>query len=161
MGRGPLGSDPIQKFRQLIHWRELFNFEKPKWINNNVCDPYVSVILLCMHSVLIGGEEQAALLKKAQEMGLTDGRYVFIPYDTLLYSLPYPNNSFYVLDNDRKLQEAYDAVLTITLDSGNWTFYDAFREAKENGEIASELEDTQVNVLLLGLQWDMVTEHMR
>ncbi|XP_040513442.1 retinal guanylyl cyclase 2 [Gallus gallus] len=107
----------------------------------------IKIILLCMHSVLIGGEEQAALLKKAQEMGLTDGRYVFIPYDTLLYSLPYPNNSFYVLDNDRKLQEAYDAVLTITLDSGNWTFYDAFREAKENGEIASELEDTQVSPL--------------
>lgn len=105
-----------------------------------------------MHSVLIGGEEQAALLKKAQEMGLTDGRYIFIPYDTLLYSLPYPNNSFYVLDNDRKLQEAYDAVLTITLESGNRTFYDAFREAKENGEIASEIEDTQVNILFLGLQ---------
>uniref|UniRef100_G1NQT6 Guanylate cyclase n=1 Tax=Meleagris gallopavo TaxID=9103 RepID=G1NQT6_MELGA len=100
-----------------------------------------------MHSVLIGGEEQAALLKKAQEMGLTDGRYVFIPYDTLLYSLPYPNNSFYVLDNDTKLQEAYDAVLTITLESGNWTFYNAFKEAKENGEIASELEDTQVSPL--------------
>uniref|UniRef100_A0A8C3PXR7 Guanylate cyclase n=1 Tax=Chrysolophus pictus TaxID=9089 RepID=A0A8C3PXR7_CHRPC len=107
----------------------------------------IKIILLCMHSVLIGGEEQAALLKKAQEMGLTDGRYVFIPYDTLLYSLPYPNNSFHVLDNDRKLQEAYDAVLTITLESGNWTFYDAFREAKENGEIASELEDTQVSPL--------------
>uniref|UniRef100_A0A8C2SXZ6 Guanylate cyclase n=1 Tax=Coturnix japonica TaxID=93934 RepID=A0A8C2SXZ6_COTJA len=107
----------------------------------------VSVILLCMHSVLIGGEEQAALLKKAQEMGLTDGRYIFIPYDTLLYSLPYPNNSFYVLENDRKLQEAYDAVLTITLESGNRTFYDSFREAKENGEIASELEDTQVSPL--------------
>lgn len=105
-----------------------------------------------MHSVFIGGEEQAALLKKAQEMGLTDGRYIFIPYDTLLYSLPYPNNSFYVLDNDRKLQEAYDAVLTITLESGNRTFYDAFREAKENGEIASEIEDTQVNILFLGLQ---------
>ncbi|XP_021239053.1 retinal guanylyl cyclase 2 isoform X2 [Numida meleagris] len=107
----------------------------------------IKIILLCMHSVLIGGEEQAALLKKAQEMGLTDGRYVFIPYDTLLYSLPYANNSFYVLDNDRKLKEAYDAVLTITLESGNWTFYDAFREAKENGEIASELEDTQVSPL--------------
>ncbi|NXJ16559.1 GUC2F cyclase, partial [Odontophorus gujanensis] len=115
----------------------------------------IKIILLCMHSVLIGGEEQAALLKKAQEMGLTDGRYVFIPYDTLLYSLPYPNNSFYVLDNDRKLQEAYDAVLTITLDSGNWTFYDAFREAKENGEIASELEDKEVSPLF-GTLYDTI-----
>uniref|UniRef100_A0A8B9CBS1 Guanylate cyclase n=1 Tax=Anser brachyrhynchus TaxID=132585 RepID=A0A8B9CBS1_9AVES len=107
----------------------------------------IKIILLCMHSVLIGGEEQATLLTKAQEMGLTDGRYVLIPYDTLLYSLPYQNNSFYALDNDTKLQEAYDAVLTITLESGNRSFYDAFREAKENGEIARELEATQVSPL--------------
>ncbi|KAM9203421.1 retinal guanylyl cyclase 2 [Mergus octosetaceus] len=107
----------------------------------------IKIILLCMHSVLIGGEEQATLLTKAQEMGLTDGRYVLIPYDTLLYSLPYQNISFYALDNDTKLQEAYDAVLTITLESGNRTFYDAFREAKENGEIARELEATQVSPL--------------
>ncbi|NWH23708.1 GUC2F cyclase, partial [Grus americana] len=107
----------------------------------------VSVILLCMHSVLIGGEEQATLLTKALEMGLADGRYVFVPYDTLLYSLPYQNNSFNVFDNNSKLQEAYDAVLTITLESGERTFYDAFREAKESGEITGDLEATQVSPL--------------
>ena len=109
-----------------------------------------------MHSVLIGGEEQATLLTKALEMGLADGRYVFVPYDTLLYSLPYQNNSFNVFDNDSKLQEAYDAVLTITLESGERTFYDAFREAKESGEINRDLEATQVNILSLGLFWDLV-----
>ncbi|XP_062442198.1 retinal guanylyl cyclase 2 [Rhea pennata] len=105
------------------------------------------VVLLCMHSVLIGGEEQAALLTKAQEMGLTDGRYVLIPYDTLLYSLTYQNNSFYAFDNNSKLQEAYDAVLTVTLESGERTFYEAFMEAKESGEIIRELEATQVSPL--------------
>uniref|UniRef100_A0A8B9QEY2 guanylate cyclase n=1 Tax=Apteryx owenii TaxID=8824 RepID=A0A8B9QEY2_APTOW len=112
-----------------------------------VCDHCVSVVLLCMHSLLIGGEEQAALLTKAQEMGLTDGRYVLIPYDTLLYSLTYQNNSFYAFDDNSKLQEAYDAVLTITLESGERTFYDAFKEAKESGEIIRELEATQVSPL--------------
>ncbi|NXT87087.1 GUC2F cyclase, partial [Anhinga rufa] len=107
----------------------------------------IRIILLCMHSVLIGGEEQATLLTKALEMGLADGRYVFVPYDTLLYSLPYQNNSFSVFDKDRKLQEAYDAVLTITLESGERTFYDAFREAKESGEITRDLEATQVSPL--------------
>ncbi|NXQ39154.1 GUC2F cyclase, partial [Catharus fuscescens] len=107
----------------------------------------IKIILLCMHSVLIGGQEQAALLTKALEMGLADGRYIFIPYDTLLYSLPYQNNSFSVFDNDSKLQEAYDAVLTITLESGERTFYDAFREAKESGEIIRDLEATQVSPL--------------
>ncbi|XP_053912852.1 retinal guanylyl cyclase 2 isoform X3 [Cuculus canorus] len=105
------------------------------------------IILLCMHSVLIGGKEQATLLTKALEMGLADGRYVFVPYDTLLYSLPYQNSSFNVFDNDNKLQEAYDAVLTITLASGERTFYDAFREAKESGEIIGDLEATQVSPL--------------
>ncbi|KFQ28183.1 Retinal guanylyl cyclase 2, partial [Mesitornis unicolor] len=107
----------------------------------------IKIILLCMHSVLIGGEEQATLLTKALEMGLADGRYVFIPYDTLLYSLPYQNNSFNIFDNNSKLQEAYDAVLTITLDSGERTFYDSLMEAKENGEIISDLEATQVSPL--------------
>lgn len=113
-----------------------------------------------MHSVLIGGQEQAALLTKALEMGLADGRYIFVPYDTLLYSLPYQNNSFSVFDNDSKLQEAYDAVLTITLESGERTFYDAFREAKESGEIIRDLEATQVNILSLGLFWDLSIEDM-
>lgn len=108
-----------------------------------------------MHSVLLGGEEQATLLTKALEMGLADGRYVFVPYDTLLYSLPYQNNSFDMFDNDSKLQEAYDAVLTITLESGERTFYDAFREAKESGEITRDLEATQVNTLSLRLFWDL------
>ncbi|XP_027663599.1 retinal guanylyl cyclase 2 isoform X1 [Falco biarmicus] len=107
----------------------------------------IRIILLCMHSVLIGGKEQAILLTKALEMGLADGRYVFVPYDTLLYSLPYRNNSFSVFDNDSKLQEAYDAVLTITLEPGESTFYDAFREAKESDEISRELEATQVSPL--------------
>ncbi|XP_029898974.1 retinal guanylyl cyclase 2 isoform X4 [Aquila chrysaetos chrysaetos] len=107
----------------------------------------IRIVLLCMHSVLIGGEEQATLLTKALEMGLADGRYVFVPYDTLLYSLPYQNNSFNIFDNDSKLQEAYDAVLTVTLESGERTFYESFREAKERGEITMDLEDTQVSPL--------------
>ncbi|XP_052668390.1 retinal guanylyl cyclase 2 isoform X3 [Harpia harpyja] len=107
----------------------------------------IRIILLCMHSVLIGGEEQATLLTKALEMGLADGRYVFVPYDTLLYSLPYQNNSFNIFDNDSKLQEAYDAVLTVTLESGERTFYESFREAKERGEITMDLEDNQVSPL--------------
>ncbi|XP_068037831.1 retinal guanylyl cyclase 2 [Anomalospiza imberbis] len=116
-------------------------WNKIKEVNN------IKIILLCMHSVLIGGQEQAALLTKALEMGLADGRYIFVPYDTLLYSLPYQNNSFSVFDNDSKLREAYDAVLTITLESGERTFYDAFREAKESGEIIRDLEATQVSPL--------------
>ncbi|NXF32742.1 GUC2F cyclase, partial [Nyctibius bracteatus] len=107
----------------------------------------IRIIILCMHSVLLGGEEQATLLTKALEMGLADGRYVFVPYDTLLYSLPYQNISFNVFANDSKLQEAYDAVLTITLESGERTFYDAFSEAKESGEIIVDLEATQVSPL--------------
>lgn len=140
--------------------KELFCVENPKKINYTLHCPCVPVILLCMHSVLIGGQEQAALLTKALEMGLADGRYIFVPYDTLLYSLPYQNNSFSVFDNDSKLREAYDAVLTITLESGERTFYDAFREAKESGEIIRDLEATQVNSLFLGLFWDLLIGDM-
>ncbi|XP_053241410.1 retinal guanylyl cyclase 2-like [Podarcis raffonei] len=106
-----------------------------------------AVIILCMHSALIGGEDQATLLTKAQEMGLADGRYVFLPYDTLFYSLPYRNHSYFILENDRSFREAYDAVLTITLQSGDKTFYEAFEAAKRRGEIPHDLEPEQVSPL--------------
>ncbi|NXN93297.1 GUC2F cyclase, partial [Rhinopomastus cyanomelas] len=115
----------------------------------------IKTIVLCMRSMLIGGEDQATLLTKALEMGLADGRYVFMPYDTLLYSLPYRNNSFDVLSTDSRLREAYDAVLTVTLESGERTFYDAFREARESGEITGDLEATQVSPLF-GTIYDAV-----
>ncbi|XP_040195932.1 retinal guanylyl cyclase 2-like isoform X1 [Rana temporaria] len=105
------------------------------------------VIIMCMHSVLIGGEEQAIFLIKAHEMGLTDGRYVFVPYDTLLYSLPYKNNSYPIFDKYSNLLAAYDAVLTITMDYEEKSFYEVFAELKEKGEIKTNLEPQQVSPL--------------
>ncbi|XP_043928784.1 retinal guanylyl cyclase 2-like [Protopterus annectens] len=107
----------------------------------------VRIILMCMHSVLIGGQEQASFLEEAHDMGLTDGRYVFAPYDTLLYSLPYDNYSFSALLNNQKVREAYDSVLTITVESEGKSFHEAFREAKDNHEIATALEPEQVSPL--------------
>ncbi|XP_034778417.2 retinal guanylyl cyclase 2 isoform X1 [Acipenser ruthenus] len=107
----------------------------------------LKIIIMCMHSVLIGGEEQAAFLVKASEMGLTDGRYIFLPYDTLLYSLPYKSNSFFMLGNNSQLREAYDSVLTITVESGESSFYEAFDKAKQQGEIKTLLQPEQVSPL--------------
>ncbi|XP_073404513.1 retinal guanylyl cyclase 2-like [Dendrobates tinctorius] len=105
------------------------------------------VVIMCMHSVMVGGEDQATFLIKAHELGLTDGRCVFVPYDTLLYSLPYKNISYAIFDSNRKLQEAYDAVLTITMDYEEKSFYDAFAESKEKGEIDTALQPQQVSPL--------------
>ncbi|XP_015685183.1 retinal guanylyl cyclase 2-like, partial [Protobothrops mucrosquamatus] len=107
----------------------------------------IKVLLLCMASALAGGEDQATFLSKAQELGLADGRYLFLPYDTLFYSLPYGNHSYFLLENDDGFRKAYDAVLTITLQSGELTFYDAFRAAKEKGEIKVDFEPEQVSPL--------------
>ncbi|KAL7983061.1 hypothetical protein Chor_010403 [Crotalus horridus] len=70
----------------------------------------IKVLLLCMASALAGGEDQATFLSKAQELGLADGRYLFLPYDTLFYSLPYGNHSYFLLENDDVFRKAYDAV---------------------------------------------------
>ncbi|KAJ6664832.1 hypothetical protein lerEdw1_005804 [Lerista edwardsae] len=115
----------------------------------------IKVVILCMHSALIGGEEQATLLTKAREMGLADGRYVFVPYDTLFYSLPYRNHSYFILENDRTFREAYDAVLTITLQSGEKTFYEAFAAAQQRGEITMDLEPQQVGIAQRS-HWDVL-----
>lgn len=42
-----------------------------------------------MSSLLIGGEDQGELLLEALEMGMVSNGYVFIPYDALLYAMPY------------------------------------------------------------------------
>lgn len=97
-----------------------------------------------MHSVLIGGEQQATFLLKAQEMGLTSGKYVFMPYDTLHYSLPYTNVSFFPLQNNSRLREAYDAVLTITMASEPFSFNEAFAAAKRSQEITLDVQPEQV-----------------
>ncbi|KAL1774614.1 olfactory guanylyl cyclase GC-D [Sigmodon hispidus] len=79
----------------------------------------LKIVVLCMHSALLGGLEQSALLHCAWEEGLTDGRLVFLPYDTLLFALPYRNGTYLALDDHGPFQEAYDAVLTISLESGH------------------------------------------
>uniref|UniRef100_A0A671VYN4 Guanylate cyclase n=1 Tax=Sparus aurata TaxID=8175 RepID=A0A671VYN4_SPAAU len=95
----------------------------------------VRVIIMCMHSILVGGEQQATFLLKAQKMGLTSGKYVFVPYDTLHYSLPYTNVSYPPLLNDSRLRQAYDAVLTITVASEPLSFNEALAAAQRSEEV--------------------------
>ncbi|KAI5104397.1 retinal guanylyl cyclase 2 isoform X1, partial [Silurus meridionalis] len=106
------------------------------------------LVVLCMHSVLIGGKDQQILLEMAHDMQMTDGSMVFVPYDTLLYSLPYQNLSQYILPNNSKLQHAYDAVLTITVESPErHSFYQAYIEAQTGGELPKNIKPHQVSPL--------------
>ncbi|XP_028261488.1 retinal guanylyl cyclase 2 [Parambassis ranga] len=107
----------------------------------------IRVVVLCMHSALIGGTVQRLLLETAYDMQMIDGSLVFVPYDTLLYSLPYHNVTYPALKSNRKLLRAYDSVLTITIDSPQVSFYDAYREAMERGEVARTLKPQQVSPL--------------
>ncbi|XP_035009737.1 retinal guanylyl cyclase 2 [Hippoglossus stenolepis] len=107
----------------------------------------VRVIIMCMHSVLVGGEQQATFLLKAQKMGMTSGRYVFVPFDTLLYSVPYTNISYVPLQNNSSLREAYDAVLTVTMASEPLSFNEAFAAAKRSEEVTVAVQPEQVNPL--------------
>ncbi|XP_034023864.1 retinal guanylyl cyclase 2 [Thalassophryne amazonica] len=107
----------------------------------------IRVIIMCMHSLLIGGEQQATFLLKAQEMGLTRGQYVFVPYDALLYSVPYANVSYVPLQNNSWLREAYDAVLTITVASETLSFNEAFAAAKRAEEVMLPMQPEKVNPL--------------
>ncbi|KAG9341410.1 hypothetical protein JZ751_019218 [Albula glossodonta] len=107
----------------------------------------VKVIIMCMHSLLIGGEPQAEFLLKAQEAGLTKGRYVFVPYDALLYSLPYANTSYAPLRDNSKLRQAYDAVLTITVASELMSFNEAYNMAMRMGEVPASPHPQQVSPL--------------
>ncbi|XP_062849360.1 retinal guanylyl cyclase 2 [Trichomycterus rosablanca] len=106
------------------------------------------LVILCMHSVLIGGKDQQMLLEMAQDMRMTEGSVVFVPYDTLLYSLPYQHLAHYNLRNNSKLQRAYDAVLTISMESPEQhSFYKAYIEAQRSGELPENIKPHQVSPL--------------
>ncbi|XP_072126994.1 retinal guanylyl cyclase 2-like isoform X1 [Mobula birostris] len=105
------------------------------------------MIIMCMHSVLIGGRVQEQILEVAHDMQMTDGSYIFVPYDTLLYSLPYERTPYPVLVNNSKLQKAYDSVLTITMDSTRMSFHQAFQERVKKQEISTHLNPEQVSPL--------------
>ncbi|KAJ1197522.1 hypothetical protein NDU88_001379 [Pleurodeles waltl] len=105
------------------------------------------MVIMCMHSVLIGGQLQKQLLEVAHDLKMTDGTLVFVPYDTLYYSLPYEKHMYEVLQTNPKLRAAYDAVLTITMESEDMTFHQAFQEAVDNGEVSTKLKPTQVSPL--------------
>ncbi|KAI1903211.1 hypothetical protein AGOR_G00024890 [Albula goreensis] len=105
----------------------------------------VRVVIMCMHSVLIGGEAQRKLLTTALDIRMVDRGYIFIPYDTLLYSLPYKNAEYPALANSTKLRRAYDGVLTVTMDSGEQNFYEAYKHAQESYEIRSSVPAEQVS----------------
>ena len=103
------------------------------------------VIIMCMHSVLIGGDAQYKLLTTAMDLRLIDRGYIFIPYDTLLYSLPYTNAEYPILNDDVKLRRAYDGVLTVTMDQGENSFFEAFKEAQTNNEVRTSTPAEQVS----------------
>uniref|UniRef100_A0A8C4HRT8 Guanylate cyclase n=1 Tax=Dicentrarchus labrax TaxID=13489 RepID=A0A8C4HRT8_DICLA len=120
----------------------------PHGIRRTLSVSYLAlVVILCMHSALIGGEAQKLLLETAYDMQMIDGSLVFVPYDTLLYSLPYRNVSYPALKSNSKLLRAYDAVLTVTIDSPQMSFYEAYREAMDKGEVARTLKPHQVSPL--------------
>lgn len=108
-----------------------------------------------MHSVLIGGGAQKTLLETAHDMRMTDGSLVFISYDTLFYSLPYHHITQPALRYNSKLLRAYDAVLTITIESPQeQSFYQAFEKAQEQGELPRHLKPQQVQRwFTLGIKW--------
>ncbi|XP_045921523.1 retinal guanylyl cyclase 2-like [Micropterus dolomieu] len=104
----------------------------------------VKVVIMCMSSVLIGGEDQRELLLAALDMGMVSDGYVFIPYDALLYAMPYQDTVFPQLTNSTQLRHAYSAVLTVTMASDQ-SFYEAFRQAQINREIRSAVAATEVS----------------
>ncbi|XP_014749454.1 PREDICTED: retinal guanylyl cyclase 1-like, partial [Sturnus vulgaris] len=107
----------------------------------------VRVVVMCMHSVLLGGREQRVLLEKAEDLGMTDGSLVFIPYDALTFALPYRRVPYAVLANNTKLRLAYDAVLTVTVDSPDASFRDALEDAKKAYEVPANLDPAEVHPL--------------
>ncbi|GAB1296283.1 Retinal guanylyl cyclase 1 [Apodemus speciosus] len=117
--------------------------------------PRVRVIMV-MHSVLLGGEEQRYLLEAAEELGLTDGSLVFLPFDTLHYALSPDPEALAAFVNSSQLRRAHDAVLTLTRRCPpGGSVQDSLRKAQEHQELPLDLNLKQVSPLF-GTIYDAV-----
>nr|XP_015108197.2 retinal guanylyl cyclase 1-like [Vicugna pacos] len=107
--------------------------------------PRVRAVIMVMHSVLLGGEEQRRLLEAAEELGLADGSLVFLPFDTLHYALSPGPDALAALANSSQLRRAHDAVLTLTrhCPTGS-SVLDSLRKAQEHRELPPDLNLQQV-----------------
>lgn len=118
--------------------------------------PRVRAVIMVMHSVLLGGEEQRCLLEAAEELGLADGSLVFLPFDTLHYALSPGPEALAVLANNSQLRRAHDAVLTLTRHCPpGGSVLDSLRRAQEHQELPSDLNLQQVSPLF-GTIYDAV-----
>ena len=104
-----------------------------------------AAVIMVMHSVLLGGEEQRCLLEAAEELGLADGSLVFLPFDTLHYALSPGPDALAVLANNSQLRKAHDAVLTLTRHCPQGgSVQDSLRRAQEHRELPPDLNLQQV-----------------
>lgn len=104
-----------------------------------------AAVIMVMHSVLLGGEEQRCLLEAAEELGLADGSLVFLPFDTLHYALSPGPDALVVLANSSQLRKAHDAVLTLTRHCPlGGSVRDSLRRAQEHRELPPDLNLQQV-----------------
>ncbi|XP_039703585.1 retinal guanylyl cyclase 1 [Pteropus medius] len=118
--------------------------------------PKVRAVIMVMHSVLLGGEEQRCLLEAAEELGLADGSLVFLPFDTLHYALSPGPETLAVLANSSQLRRAHDAVLTLTRHCPpGGSVLDSLRRAQEHQELPPDLNLQQVSPLF-GTIYDAV-----
>ncbi|XP_042823340.1 retinal guanylyl cyclase 1 [Panthera tigris] len=118
--------------------------------------PRVRAVIMVMHSVLLGGQEQRCLLEAAEELGLADGSLVFLPFDTLHYALSPGPEALAALANSSRLRRAHDAVLTLTrYCPPGGSVMDGLRRAQERQELPSDLDLLQVSPLF-GTIYDAV-----
>ncbi|XP_012581538.1 PREDICTED: retinal guanylyl cyclase 1 [Condylura cristata] len=118
--------------------------------------PSVRAVIMVMHSVLLGGAEQRSLLEAAEELGLTDGSLVFLPFDTLHYALSPGPEALAALANSSQLRRAHDAVLTLTRHCPpGGSVLDSLRRAQERQELPPDLNLQQVSPLF-GTIYDAV-----
>lgn len=108
-----------------------------------------AVVIMVMHSVLLGGEEQRYLLEAAEELGLADGSLVFLPFDTLHYALSPGPEALAPHINSSQLRRAHDAVLTLTRHCPpGGSVQDSLRRAQEHQELPADLNLQQVDGLM-------------
>ncbi|XP_055970778.1 retinal guanylyl cyclase 1 [Sorex fumeus] len=118
--------------------------------------PSIRVVIMVMHSVLLGGEEQRSLLEAAEELGLADGSLVFLPFDTIHYALSPGPDALAALANSSRLRKAHDAVLTLTRHCPpGGSVLGSLRRAQEQRELPPDLNLQQVSPLF-GTIYDAV-----
>ncbi|KAK1153352.1 hypothetical protein AOXY_G30283 [Acipenser oxyrinchus oxyrinchus] len=118
----------------------------------------VRVIIMCMHSALLGGEEQRLLLERRGTCAWRTAATCSSPSTRCTTACLTGTRPTHCSATTASCAAPYDSVLTVTVESGDKSFTQAFREAQDSHEVQASYQASQVGYWLTHPSWGQLVK---